>query len=63
MVINENKTKTTSLESNFPPEVHFQNGQCLELVKKVKLVSFVISEKLRLDENTNYLCEKARIKL
>ena len=47
----------------FPPEVFFSNGSMLQVVEKVKLVGIMITNDLKWEENTKYLCTKARQKL
>ena len=47
----------------FPPEVFFSNGSMLQVVDKVKLVGIMITNDLKWEENTKYLCTKARQKL
>ena len=65
--INEPKTNlmlfNTAKKWAFPPEVHFGNGSQLDVVEKVKLVGIIITNNLKWEENTNYLCGKARQKL
>ena len=67
MQINETKANVmlfnTAKKWTFPPDVHFQNGSQLDVVHKVKLVGIIITNDLRWEENTNYLCGKARQKL
>ena len=67
MKLNQSKTNimmfNTARKWDFPPEVYFQNGNNLELVKKIKLVGVIITEDLKWEDNTNYICEKARRKL
>ena len=48
---------------DFPPELFFQSGIQMKVVHQVKLVGVIISDDLRWEENTKYICQKARQKL
>ena len=67
MKINQTKTNimmfNTSRKWDFPPDVQFHNGTNLEVVSKIKLVGVIITNDLKWEDNTNYICEKARHKL
>ena len=67
MKINKQKTKvisfTKSRKWDFPPEIHFSDGTQLEYISETKLVGVVISQDLRWQKNTDYICQKARAKL
>lgn len=67
MVINKQKTKiisfTKSRKWDFPPELHFSDGSIIEYMAETKLVGVMVSQDLRWQKNTEYICEKARSKL
>ena len=67
MVINKDKTKvisfTKSRKWDFPPELHFADGTPIEYVSETKLVGVVLSQDLKWNKNTSYICQKARSKL
>ena len=65
--INKKKTKTLSFiksrKWDFPPEVTFSDGTAIENITHTKLVGVILSQDLRWERNTAYICEKARSKL
>ena len=67
MVINTNKTKvmkfSRSRKWDFPPELKFSNGSQVDSISETKLVGVIISQNLRWQKNTEYICNKARKKL
>ena len=67
MVINTNKTKimkfSRSRKWDFPPELKFSNGTQIDSISETKLVGVMISQNLRWQKNTEYICNKARKKL
>ena len=67
MKINQEKTTTmlfnTSRKWDFPVEVAFKDGSHLECVKEIKLVGVYITDNLKWQRNTEYICGKARRKL
>ena len=67
MKINKLKTKVMKFSRNtkfdFPLEVSFSDNKNLEVIKSVKLLGLVISESLSWEENTDYICKKARKKI
>ena len=67
MVINTQKTKSicfnTTRKWNFPPEVYFSDNLNLECVREVKLLGVIISDNLKWDKNTTYICKKAMKKI
>ena len=67
LVINKKKTKvisfTKSRNWDFPPEFNFSDGSQIEYISDTKLVGLVVSQDLRWDKNTDYICSKARQKL
>ena len=48
---------------DFQPKLHFSDGSALEVISEIKLVGVVLSEDLTWHKNTQYICEKARLKL
>jgi hypothetical protein len=67
MKINKKKTKvisfTKSRKSDFPPELYFSDGTQIEYISETKFVGVVLSQDLRWQKNTDYICQKARTKL
>ena len=67
MVINKKKTKiisfTKSRKWDFPPELTFSDGTQIEYISETKLVGVILSENLRWQKNTSYICDKARQKM
>ena len=67
MQINKQKTKvisfTKSRKWDFPPEVNFSDGTQIECVPHIKLLGVIVSQDLRWNLNTEYICMKARQKL
>ena len=63
MVINSKKSKVLlfnkSRKWDFPPEVAFSNGENLEYLTEMKLVGVILSEDLKWEKNTLYICKKA----
>ena len=45
---------------DFQLEMSFSDNKNLEVIKSVKLLGLVISESLSWEENTDYICKKAR---
>ena len=67
MVINKLKTKvisfTKSRKWDFLPELQFSDGTQLECVPETKLLGVIVSQDLKWNKNTDYICQKARQKL
>ena len=67
MKINPKKTKVISFNKSrkfdFPPEVSFSDNQMLDVVSEIKLIGVIVSEDLRWQKNTDYICQKATQKL
>ena len=67
LVINKQKTKlisfTKSRKWDFPPEVTFSDGTLIEYLPEIKLLGVVVSQDLRWQKNTIFICDKARGKL
>ena len=67
MKINPNKTKDMSFNKSwkfdYPPEVHFSNKEHLEVITEIKLVGVIISDDLKWQKSTDYICQRARGKL
>lgn len=67
MKINPRKTKVISFNKSrkfdFPPELHFSDSLNLAVVSELKLVGVVLTNNLKWQQNTNYICEKATQKL
>ena len=67
MKINPNKTKiikfNKSRKHDFPPEVYLSNNELLDVVSEVKLVGVIVSNDLKWQKNTDFICLRARQKL
>ena len=67
MKVNQEKTTTmlfnTSRKWDFPVELSFEDGSQLQCVKEIKLVGVYVTEDLKWQRNTDYICSKARRKL
>ena len=67
MKINPNKTKiikfNKSRKHDFPPEVFISGDQMLEVVPDTKLVGVIVSQDLKWEKNTDFICTRARRKL
>ena len=67
MVINKKKTQimifNKSQKWDFPPEIHFNDGQQLEVISEAKLVGLMMSDNLSWHKNTAFICKRARTKL
>ena len=67
MKINSKKTKiikfNKSRRHDFPPELCLSDGQILEVVEDIKLVGVIVSQDLKWQKNTDYICTKASQKL
>ena len=67
MKINTNKTKvmkfTRAKSLDFPLEVSFSDGKLLEEVESFKILGVIVNNSLKWDDNTDYICSKARKKL
>ena len=65
--INKQKNKvisfTQSRKWDFPPELTFSDGTQIYYISQTKLVGVIVSEDLRWNKNTSYICQKARLKL
>ena len=65
--INKQKTKVISFTKarkwDFPPELTFSDGTQIDYISDTKLVGVIVSEDLRWNKNTLYICQKARLKL
>ena len=53
----------TSRKWDFPVELSFEDGSQLQCVKEIKLVGVYVTEDLKWQRNTDYICSKARRKL
>ena len=53
----------TSRKWDFPLEVTFEDGSQLQCVKDIKLVGVYVTDDLKWQRNTDYICSKARRKL
>ena len=67
MKINPNKTKiikfNKSRKQDFPPELFLSDNEKLEVVPEIKLVGVLVTQGLKWQKNTDYICAKARQKL
>ena len=67
MLVNTAKTKVMKFNRassmDFPLEVCFNNKQILEEVNVYKLLGVMVSSNLKWNENTDYICTKARKKI
>ena len=67
MQINSKKTKVISFNKSrkfdFPIEVYLSNMKHLEVIPETKLLGVIISDDLRWQKNTDYICQRAREKL
>ena len=67
MKINSKKTKilkfNKSRKHDFPPELYLSDGQMLEVVEEIKLVGVMVSQDLKWQKNTDFICTKASQKL
>ena len=67
MKVNVSKTKvmkfTNTLAQDFPLEVCFSDNENLEVIQSIKLLGVQISENLKWQENTEYICKKAKTKI
>ena len=67
MKVNPKKTKiilfNKSRKHDFPPKLHFSDGDILEVVSHIKLVGVILSNDMRWKQNTDYICQKANKKL
>ena len=66
MVINTQKTKMISFPKSrkwdCPPELDFSDGTIIEYMTETKLVGVMVSQVLRWQKDTDYICEKTRSK-
>ena len=67
MKINSSKTKIMKISRvtrmDFPLEISLSNKVQLEVVNTIKILGILINDRLKWDENTEYLCAKARRKI
>ena len=67
MKINSSKTKimkfTRTKSLDFPLEISFSNKEALEEVTSFKLLGVIVSNTLKWQDNTDYICSKARKKI
>ena len=56
-------TFNKSRKLDYPPEVNFPDSQFLEVISETKLVGVIISNDLKWQKNTDYICQKARLRL
>ena len=67
MMINMPKTNVMlfnrSRNWSFPPEISFQDGTALNCISETKLVGIIITDDLKWQKNTDYICQKARKKI
>ena len=67
LVINKQKCKVMtfnkSRKRDFPPEISFSDNIHLECVSDFKLVGIILSDDLKWEKNTQYICKKAMKKL
>ena len=65
--LNKEKTQVMlfnkSRKWDFPPKLHFSDGTELEVISEIKLVGVVLSDDLSWHKNTQFICDKARMKL
>ena len=57
------KTTYYNITFDFPPEVYLSNMKHLEVIPETKLLGVIISDDLRWQKNTDYICQRAREKL
>ena len=66
MKINSSKTKVMKFirakSLDFPLEISFSDNTVLEEVTSFKLLGVIVSNSLKWEENTDYICSKARRK-
>ena len=66
LVINKKKTKVMifnkSRKWDFPPELSFSDGTPIEYIGETKLVGIILSEDLKWEKNTFYICKKSQRK-
>ena len=48
---------------DFQPKLNFSDGTVLEVISEIKLLGVVLSDDLSWHKNTQFICEKARLKL
>ena len=67
MLINSSKSKvmkfSRSTAYDFPLEVTINEGQFLEEVSSIKLLGIMITNNLKWENNTDYICSKAKRKI
>ena len=67
MKINHKKTRIILFNKSrifdFPPEVYFSDQQNLVVINDMKLLGVIITDNLRWQQNTDFICQKARQKL
>ena len=65
--INKHKTQVMlfnkSRKWDFQPKLNFSDGTVLEVISEIKLLGVVLSDDLSWHKNTQFICEKARLKL
>ena len=67
MKINSSKTKVMKFirakSLDFPLEISFSDNTVLEEVTSFKLLGVIVSNSLKWEENTDFICSKARRKI
>ena len=67
MKINHSKTRvmkfSRSVSLDFPLEIAFSDNINLEVINSTKLLGVIINSQLKWDDNTHYICKKARKKI
>ena len=67
MVINKKKTGlmkfSFSRTLDFPPEVYFEDGSMVQTMCQTTLLGVIVSDNLKWQKNTEFICLKARRKL
>ena len=65
--INKQKTQVMlfnkSRKWDFLPKLNFSDGKELEVISEIRLVGVVLSDDLSWHKNTQFICDKARLKL
>ena len=54
---------TKSKKWDFPPELDFSDGTRIENISETMLLGVIVSQDLKWDKNTSYICQKARKRL
>ena len=62
-ILKRQRTFNKSRKFDFPPEVNLPDQPNLEVIMETKLVGVIISDDLKWQKNTDYICQRARTKL